>query len=76
MYKTIIHKKILHQKLVGRVARIYLKHDKVQLTPKTANINKNQNPDNMHIFNRCTKSLQRENYQDLKRLNEVSRIAM
>ena len=45
MYKTITHKKILHQKLVGRVAtKIYLKHDKVQLPPKTANINKNKNP--------------------------------
>ena len=37
-------------------ANISSKNDQVQLSPKRANINKNQNPDHMHIFNICTNS--------------------
>ena len=32
------------------------KNDKVQLYPKRANINKNQNPDHIHTFKMCTNS--------------------
>ena len=42
---------------------IQVKNDKVQLSPKRAKINKNQNPDHVHTFNICTPSQQSENFQ-------------